>query len=231
MDHHQAALTAPLTIHSQNDSIVMTDHAAALSPTIIFEEEDGSNVQNHVEDENTVVEIVNLADDAEDGEEDFNDVHAINEIVHVYDDDNQDVEVEVQEQGEEWPCPRCTLLNPLRSSSCEACQFVRITLSSSSMNRDNNNDSSSSSRTQIADHVSQERLLINDDNIMNDTSFYNSTINPSLNNNNTPSYTGEGVILGSFIGAEGADVQGRSVQAGALHDAERGAVGGAPVGE
>ena len=123
-------------------------------------------------------------------------IDLVNDNDDKQDDNNNDVQVVT-----EWPCPRCTLLNPISEDTCSVCQYTR-------------------QRT-LPDPVRRDRL------INNETAhpLYNNTMPSS----SSASLVGSGALLGSVIGAAGALMRGNSLGRGVIEGAMTGAMGGAVV--
>jgi len=128
------------------------------------------------------------------------------------DDDNDDDDMVVEEQ---WSCPRCTLLNPISDSTCNACRYE---------NEDN-------STVRPPDSMRRERLVPEDPNGSFRMNVPSDADN--INNNSTNSFQtmAGSALVGTLLGAAGAHWNGRPVTSGIMEGAVTGLVGGAFLGE
>jgi hypothetical protein len=147
------------------------------------------------------------------------------DVVDLADDDSDDG----------WSCPRCTLVNPVRSSACDACLYHRSAGPASS--RDSSGGSSGS-EVRSPDATRTDRLVPaaaaplwhghpylqqGDDS----GGGYAGFLSPP--GGDQRSYVGSGAILGGVLGAAGALARGRPVARAAIDGAFGGAVGGMAV--
>jgi len=114
---------------------------------------------------------------------------------------------------EEWACPRCTLLNPLITPRCEACQE----------RRPDSVQVPDSDVTRRPDPTVRERLIPGDS--------VNAPLNvddlPSPSTTMFPRTISGGAFIGGLIGGTTAYVRGESVSSGALNGLITGGVSGA----
>eukprot|EP00815_Leptocylindrus_aporus_P011530 CAMPEP_0116061890 /NCGR_PEP_ID=MMETSP0322-20121206/7369_1 /TAXON_ID=163516 /ORGANISM="Leptocylindrus danicus var. apora, Strain B651" /LENGTH=337 /DNA_ID=CAMNT_0003546965 /DNA_START=300 /DNA_END=1310 /DNA_ORIENTATION=+ len=118
---------------------------------------------------------------------------------------------------EEWACPRCTLLNPLITPRCEACQE----------RRPDSVQVPGSDVTRRPDPTVRERLIPGDS--------VNAPLNvddfPSPSTTMFPRTISGGAFIGGLIGGTTAYVRGESVSSGALNGLITGGVSGAIAAE
>jgi len=143
------------------------------------------------------------------------------QVIDLMDDDDDMGAVEQQ-----WTCPRCTLLNPMTSVHCGAC---------------NNRNPSASPRP--PDPVRRERLIGGDDDWMmsgggmgpvQEHFMYSGMSgggNRNNNNNNAAAYLGGGALVGGILGAAASYARGRPAALGAFEGAMQGAISGAFASE
>eukprot|EP00550_Attheya_septentrionalis_P008412 CAMPEP_0198282518 /NCGR_PEP_ID=MMETSP1449-20131203/2308_1 /TAXON_ID=420275 /ORGANISM="Attheya septentrionalis, Strain CCMP2084" /LENGTH=580 /DNA_ID=CAMNT_0043978789 /DNA_START=8 /DNA_END=1748 /DNA_ORIENTATION=+ len=163
-------------------------------------------------------------------EKDDHEVLHVRDVVNLADkyDSSDDDEDDDSSMQAEWACPRCTLLNPFPTDSCEACQYSNP-VHGSSTEQPSDETSAHSSLVNVVrnpDPVRRERLI--DDDYVTVDHQHHQQPSSSWDQNSGPT-VGAGAILGTVLGAAGALVRGRNVGSGALHGAVQGAVGGAIV--
>lgn len=119
------------------------------------------------------------------------------ECINLADDDDE------EEEEPHWTCPRCTLSNAERTSTCEACLYHRP----------------QAQQQRPPDATRREQLIREVDGL------------PVYQQPSTGQLLSGGALIGSVLGAAGAYVRGRPVGSAALEGAMNGAVSGAIVGE
>lgn len=138
-----------------------------------------------------------------------------------------------RDEDEEWACPRCTLLNSLSETYCNACRYHDQTeevIRPPDATRRERLIDPSFHRQDVQPFYSngQQRDLIHDPS--------GSRRNPNNDDNNSHTTTtmatsAGGAMVGIVLGAAGAYMNGRSLSNGAMQGAVTGLVGGVVLGE
>ena len=148
-----------------------------------------------------------------------------NSLIDLMDDDEEDGNANAggdNDEGteEHWTCSRCTLINPMASSYCEACL------------------SPNQNRTRQPDPVRRERLIYEPEESMMNHYYDDDHHLPHHDNRHrreangsAASYLSGGAIMGGLLGAAASYARGRSMTSGALSGAMQGALGGAVFNE
>ena len=181
--------------------------------------------------------------------ESMNDAGQNEEIINLIDDDEDDDDDVVEA---EWVCPRCTLLNPLNSHSCEVCHYSNVAQGTSARNNSahanpdgvRNPDATRRERlinpSGFPTHSQQRFMMMELERQMaasaSASAAQRGNYNNDNSNNNNPNGNGSGsmmrtvggsALLGSAIGAISGLSRNRSFFESAMEGAVAGAVGGA----
>jgi len=121
----------------------------------------------------------------------------------------------------EWACPRCTLLNPIHSQRCDACDYeYSEATSTTTPNRSSNSNDTTLRQPDPTQY--QQRLIDSNTFIDNNSSSSNTLATTS----SSIRYIGGGALIGSILGAAGAYMRGRNVTNSIMEGAMTGVLSG-----